>query len=417
MKLRYARTGAFVVLATVAFVALVTRRKPPTTAANGMDAGAPSVVSMIDDDASASLAAPVGDAASVPPKISMIHGGPSHAHRSAAIGPKRENVLWTVKLGGPVEAQPIPSPDESRLYVASLDKKLHALDSKDGKEVWAFDFGERAYATPCVADDGTIYAGSDAKTLVALGPDASVKWRLETDGEIDTGIARAPDGLVVVASGRDLLRVRRNGEVAWRFSAKNKIFTSPAVSADGSTYFGSQDHHAYGLDARGNKLFAVDLGADVDGSPAIGDDGSIFFGTDNGEIVKLDAHGTIAWSTPVGGFVRGVLAIARNGDVVTGVYGPTPRQIRVAPDGRIRGSFPIQGTGAREHGVHGGALEDAAGTLYFGAQDDGLYAVAATGELLFRVSAKADVDAPVTLLSDGTLAFAADDGTVYHLAP
>jgi outer membrane protein assembly factor BamB len=164
-------------------------------------------------------------------------------------------------------------------------------------------------------------------------------------------------------------------------------------------------------------VFAVDLGADVDGAPAVGDEGEITVGTDNGEVVHLDSHGTIAWSTQVGGFVRGPLSIARNGDILAGVYGPTPRQIRIAPDGRIRGSFPIQGNGAREHGVHGGALEDASGTLFFGAQDDALYAVASTGELLFRFAVKADVDAPATLLSDGSLVFAVDDGTVYHLAP
>jgi outer membrane protein assembly factor BamB len=283
--------------------------------------------------------------------------------------------------------------------------------------VWVFDFGNRAYATPLALGDGTIIAGSDAKQLFALAPDGKKKWTLETEGEIDTGIMRASDGSIEFSSGRDVLRVRKNGEVAWRFSAKSKVFTSPAIADDGLTIIGSQDHRAYGIDARGQKVFAVDLGADVDGSPAIADDGAIYVGTDNGEIVRLDAHGSVAWSAPVGGFVRGALSIARNGDVLAGVYGPSPRQVRIAPDGHVRGAFTIQGTGAKEHGVHGGALEDAAGTLFFGAQDDQLRAVAATGELLFQFAAQADVDAPVTLLSDGTLVFAADDGTVYHLGP
>jgi outer membrane protein assembly factor BamB len=347
----------------------------------------------------------------------MIHGDARHVHRASAIGPKKANVLWTVKVAGPVQAQVVPSPDESRLYVASLDKHLHALAAGDGKEAWSLDLGERAYATPLVGDDGTIYAGSDAKKLLAIAPDGSVKWRLETDGEIDTGIARASEQAMVVSSGRDVLCVRKNGDVLWRFSATGKVFTSPAITSDGLIVFGSQDHRAYGVDARGRKVFAIDLGADVDGSPAIGDDGAIYVGTDNGEVVRLDGHGSVVWSTPVGGFVRGVLSIARNGDILAGVYGPAPRQVRIAPDGRIRGSFPIQGTGAKEHGVHGGALEDAAGTLFFGAQDDGVHAVASTGELLFRFAAEADVDAPMTLLSDGSLVFAVDDGSVYHLAP
>jgi hypothetical protein len=43
--------------------------------------------------------------------------------------------------------------------------------------------------------------------------------------------------------------------------------------------------------------------------------------------------------------------------------------------------------------------------------------VGTAGELLFRFQAGADVDAPITLLSDGSAVFADDGGTVYHLRP
>jgi outer membrane protein assembly factor BamB len=222
---------------------------------------------------------------------------------------------------------------------------------------------------------------------------------------------------VVVAAGSQVYSVRRGGDVAWRFTAKGKIFTSPAVTDEGLVVVGSQDDHVHAVGAGGALAWSTDLGADVDGAAAIGDDGAIFVGTDRGEIVRLDEKGNIAWRTPVGGFVRGVLSIARNGDVLAGTYGPLPRVVRIAPDGALRGAFGIRGTGAREFGIHGGPLEDADGALFFGAQDDAVYAVSSDGVVRFRYATDADVDAPLTLLSDGALVVPSEDGTVSLLLP
>jgi outer membrane protein assembly factor BamB len=133
--------------------------------------------------------------------------------------------------------------------------------------------------------------------------------------------------------------------------------------------------------------------------------------------VRLSADdGRVAWRARVGGYVRGALSVARDGDVLAGVYGPAPRQVRLrASNGSVVGALPIQGTGAREYGVHGGAVEDEAGTLLFGAQDDRVYAVDAGGALLWTFATGGDVDAPVTLLSDGSVIAGSDDGSVYLL--
>jgi outer membrane protein assembly factor BamB len=407
-----AQIGPFVVLATLAITAGITKwRVPRTQPIPDRDIPAP-----MPTKSGAGLAPPSLGDARANASVRMIHGDAHHTHRSTATGPREAKLVWKLALAGAIEAQIVTSPDESTFYAASLDGHLHAID-RQGKERWSVDLGERAYATPLVADDGTIYAGSDAKKLYAITPDGKTKWTLETGGEVDTGPAGAPDGTIVVACGSDVIGVRKGGDLVWRYSAKKKIFTSPAIADDGTIIVGSQDHHVHGIGARGERIFATDLGADVDGSAAIGDDGAIYVGTDAGEVVRLDAKGEIVWRANVGGFVRGTLSIARNGDVLAGVYGPQPRQVRIGPDGTVRGALAIQGTGAREFGVHGGALEDAAGKLFFGAQDDILYAVGTDGAVLFRFSAEGDIDAPVTLLSDGSLVFAADDGKVYYLAP
>lgn len=347
----------------------------------------------------------------------MIHGGPRHTHRAAARGPSAVRVGYRVEVGGPVAAQVVASPDEETLYAATLEGEVVALARRDGTKRWKVALGDRVYSTPFVGEDGTLYVGTDARKVVAIAPDGAVRWRLEVDGEADTGPAPLPDGALVVAAGPSVYAVRRRGDVAWRYTAKGKVFTAPAVTPDGLVVFGSQDDHVHAVTREGVKAWSVDLGADVDGAPAIGDDGSIWVGTDRGEVVRLDAQGRVLSRTDVGGYVRGVLSVARSGDALAGTYGPVPRVVRVSPQGAVLGAFAIQGTGSRDFGVHGGPLEDVDGTLYFGTQDDAVYAVALDGTVRWRFETGADVDAPLTMLRDGSLVVPSEDGTVTMLLP
>lgn len=358
---------------------------------------------------------PAPPAVDAPHGAQMLHGGPRHAHRSAGNAPTHApSVAWATDVGGPVEAQVTTSPDGQTLYAASLGGTLTALARADGAVKWRLDLGDRVYATPCVGPDGTLYAGSDAKKVVAVSPEGKIKWSLDTDGDADTGPVLAADGTIVFAAGRMVYGVTPLAYVRWRFAAKRKVYTSPAIGAGGHVYFGSQDHHAYALTPEGGPLWSVDLGADVDGAPVVGDDGAVFFGTDAGEVVRVEpASGGVVWRAKLGGYVRGTLSVARGGDVLAGVYGPAPRQVRLdAATGAVRWSFAVQGTGAREFGVHGGALEDDAGRLLFGAQDDVVYALGGDGTLAWRFTTGGDVDAPVTLVGDGAVVVGSDDGKV-----
>jgi outer membrane protein assembly factor BamB len=355
---------------------------------------------------------------STKPPIRMQHGDRKRCGREAVRGPLHLGIKWKTGGLGAIEAQVIPSPDESTLYAASLGGDLVALSRKDGKIEFRVPLGGRSYATPCVDAKGTIYAASDAKKVFAIDPKGQVTWTLEVDDEADTACALADDGTIVLAAGRTLYGITPRGDVAWRFAAHGKIFTAPAIDDEGRVFVGSQDDHVYAV-AHGREAFAVGLGADVDGSPAIDDDGSVVVGTDGGEVVKLDRSGGVVWSAHVGGYVRGPLSIARGGDVLAGVYGPHSRVVRLdGKTGKEKASFDVPGTGALDFGVHGGPIEDAVGQLFFGAQDDRLYALqTAPGKTIFTMKTGGDVDAPPTLLSDGSLVVASDDGAVYYLEP
>lgn len=359
--------------------------------------------------------------AEVPEKSArMMHGSPAHAHRVRARGPQTaEKIAFRVSVAGPVAAQVTASPDESTLYVSTLHGQLVALNRIDGAKRWSISLGDRVYGAPLVHEDGTIYVGSDAKKFFAISPaKGDFVFRLDTEGEADTSAVFGRDGAIIFAAGIHVHSARRGGDVAWRFAAKNKVYTSPAITRDGLTIVGSQDHHVYAIGPGGNLAWAVDLAADVDGAPVVGDDGAIYVGTDGQEVVRLDpTKGSVVWRMNVGGFVRGCLSIARNGDVLAGTYGPVPRVVRLTSDGLVRGAFAIQGTGAREFGIHGAPLEDEDGTLYFGAQDDAAYAIGVDGAVKWRFVTGGDIDAPLSMLSDGSLIVPSEDGTVTLLLP
>jgi outer membrane protein assembly factor BamB len=408
-----------VVALLVAMVAVAAARKLRIRGHEAPVAPTPTVLVHVPDEAGPPP--PAVDDAGAPGAVRdarMLHGDARHTNRAAGRAPTSEPaVAWAHDVGGPVEAQVVASPDGQTLYAASLGGALTALARADGAVLWTFALGERAYATPCVAEDGTIYAASDAKKVVALTPEGKTRWTLDTDDEADTGIELAKDGTIVFAAGRKVYGVTQGGFVKFRFAAKRKVFASPAIAPDGRVYLGSQDHHAYGLTAEGGPRWSVDLGADVDGAPVIGDDGAVYVGTDGGEVVRLDPDGgRVVWRRGVGGFVRGTLSMTRAGEVAVGVYGPRPGVLVLAPeDGATRLELRIPGTGAREFGVHGGPLEDDQGLLLFGAQDDEVRAIDRSGRVLWTFAAQADVDAPVTLLDDGSLVVASDDGKVYLL--
>src|SRR5271169_2563818 len=116
--------------------------------------------------------------------------GPSvdarHTHRARGHVPSRALLAWKLATDGPIEAQVASSPDGQTLYAATLAGSLWAV-TRDGTRRWVAPLGGRVYGAPAVAEDGTVYVGSDAGFFYALSPAGDVRWRLETGADADTG--------------------------------------------------------------------------------------------------------------------------------------------------------------------------------------------------------------------------------------
>lgn len=344
-----------------------------------------------------------------------FRGDRARRHRSAFVGPRETpTARFSWEAGGAIEVMPAITADGD-VVVASLSGKVARL-SPSGVVVWSADLGERIYASPLIAGDAVIL-GSDARKLVSLSlATGKTRWQLDAGGEVDTAPAEGPGGVVIAAAGRVLHALRADGTVRFRVKLPRKIYSSPAVADDGTIFVGAQDHRLYAIAKDGVVAWSRDLGGDVDCAPAIGDDGTIFAASDAGHVVAFDARGNERWRVSVGGFVRGGLTVGRAGAIFVGTYGPGPRVVALdASTGQERWSYRVQGTGAPEFGIHGAPLEDAEGKLFFGAQDDNVYALDAGGRLLWTFPTRGDVDAPLTIGPGGALYAGSDDGRLYAL--
>ncbi len=342
----------------------------------------------------------------------MQHLDAHRTNRSPFLAPRQPRLLWDFPLGEAIATPPVVHNDVA--IVATLGGRLTAI-GLDGRQRWSTELEKRIYGSPLLLGT-TVLVGLDDKVFV--GVDAGTgrtRWKLAVAGDADTAVAPTPDGGAVFTAGRVVYSVRADGTVRWRYQHRRRLYGAAAVTDDGAVVVGAQDGSVLALGADGSLRWRTVLGRDADAGLAIGDDGTVYAGTDGDEVVALGASdGAVRWRENVGGYVRGPLSVGRDGAVLASTYGPAPAVLALdGASGRVLWRFGVRGTGAREFGIHGAPIEDAEGTLLFGAQDDTLYALEASGQLRWKQRFGGDIEATVVLAADRLVLVGGGDG---HLA-
>lgn len=344
----------------------------------------------------------------------QYRGNARHSGQSSFEGPSAGSLAWRFETDGPISAQ-VVSDERGFLYVGSHDHFFYALDSS-GRERWKRDLGDSIYSTAAIDPAGNVYVGSDADAVWSFARNGDQRWRVDVDGDADTGIALSEDG-IVFGAGQALWFVELDGTVRWRNALGGKIFTTPAIDAAGNVYVGCQDDHVYSFAPDGEQRWVYRTNDDNDASPVLDDEGNIYFGSDDHHVYSLNTRGEVRWSVDLDGMVRAPMALGRDGSLLVGVFGPRPRLVSLDREsGETRWFFPVTVADTTEIGVASGPLVDVEGNIYFGAHDDYLYALAATGELRWAFATEGDVDASPVLLRTGQLVVGSDDHHVYAIA-
>jgi outer membrane protein assembly factor BamB len=259
--------------------------------------------------------------------------------------------------------------------------------------------------------------GSDANFFFVLDAhDGAVRVHLRCDGDVDTGIAVGSDGTAYFGAGQELWAVTPDGTVRFRFRANDKIFSSPAIDDDGTIYVGAQDDHLYALTPEGQLRWSYTARNDLDSGPVVGDDGTVYVASDDHRVYALDRNGQLRWQADVGGYVRTPVGLGLDGNVLVPVFGPHARLVSLdAQTGEEQWTFSVSRSEANELGVGSSPLVDRDGNIYFGADDDYLYAIDRRGDMRWIYQTGGNVDSDPILAADGVLIVGSDDGSVHAL--
>ena len=134
-----------------------------------------------------------------------------------------------------------------------------------------------------IGSDGTIYIGSDDRSLHAVNPDGSKKWAYRTGGWVRASPTLGKDGMIYIGSlDSYLYAVKPDGKRQWRYRTSDEVHSTAAIGNDGTIYVGSDDSYLYAVKPDGKRKWRFRTGDQVRSSPAIGSDGTLYVGSDDG---------------------------------------------------------------------------------------------------------------------------------------
>jgi len=223
--------------------------------------------------------------------------------------------IWEFQTGFAIYSSPAVS--AGRVYVGSVDHKLHCLDAETGGKIWEFQAGSNIDSSPAVSS-GKVYVGSGDGKLYCLDAETGGKiWEFQTGSTIESSPA-VSSAKVYVGSGDGKLYCldAETGGKIWEFQTGAWIYRSPAVSS-GKVYVGGGDSKLYCLDAEtGGKIWEFDTGGGINSSSAVSS-GKVYVGSGD-HIYCLDAEtGGKIWEFQAGGGINSSPAVS-SGKVYVG---------------------------------------------------------------------------------------------------
>jgi eukaryotic-like serine/threonine-protein kinase len=186
---------------------------------------------------------------------------------------------------------------DGRVFVASADGKVYALDATSLKSQWAFSTGDKIWSTP-VAGNGIVYIGSFDKNVYALDAATGMKkWVFATGGAI-VATPIVANGRVYIASlDRHIYALdAASGNLVWQFPAdssstqpQNWFWATPLL-VNNQIFAPNMDGNVYIINTQDGNLASepVSFGSSIASSPVVVSN-KIFLSTETGKLYSLDA--------------------------------------------------------------------------------------------------------------------------------
>lgn len=270
------------------------------------------------------------------------------------------------------------------------------------------------FASPALYGE-QLFVGSDGGVFYALSArDGAVLWEKEIGAVSSQPAVDVLRGRVYVGTDDGVMLSLRatDGSELWRYATRGPIL-QPPVLVDGLLIFSNEADHVYALDSDTGAFRWQYKGEPPDEYTLRGhagvtvSDGMVFTGLANGTLVALrQASGSVAWLTSIAGdgerFVDADGTPVVRGDTV---YATSSTGGLVAVDrttGLLRWRLAIEGAGPL-------TAED--GRIYVAAADQGIYAVAPSGQVIWRQGTRGGGEPARPVVSGSYLIYAlSEDG-------
>lgn len=154
---------------------------------------------------------------------------------------------WTATPAGTRSSIPrIPSPaaDTKRVYFASNDAKLFAVDAASGEVVWRRDLAARIN-TSLMMHDKTLYAGAGDGHLYAFDPaSGEVRQRIVLGGNPSGTLVVAPPLMVILVNGKPAKLVAvdlTTNKLRWQRTTESEWTTMKPLVQDDTVIAGTEE--------------------------------------------------------------------------------------------------------------------------------------------------------------------------------
>ena len=145
---------------------------------------------------------------------------------------------------------------QGRLFVASRDNHLYALDLQSGKQLWRVASADMMTATPALYRDSIIFAGFDGKVQAVAAKDGSPRWTYDAKLPVPGDVTVEGDRVLIGSRTYDLVALEAaTGKELWKHYYWFSWIESPPVVKGDTVYTGSSDAvSVYAIDVKSGAL-------------------------------------------------------------------------------------------------------------------------------------------------------------------
>ena len=170
--------------------------------------------------------------------------------------------IWEFETDAAIWAAPVYA--DGRLYVASQDHHLYAINANTGDLIWDADLGASAVSSPVLAEDGTLYLGTFGSEVFAIDS--------------------------------------KGGAVLWKVNTEGWVWGSPVIGPENTLFVTDLNANLYAIDTFEHAILwekQVDSGTSITGSALLYND-ALFVATRSGVVASYDLQGERLWKEDLG---------------------------------------------------------------------------------------------------------------------